>query len=365
MRRPAVSPARALRHDLENAISRGRDYLLAQADREFDEAAHEMRFPRRAGFRARQDLQRGDVFVRATLASICLDLAELDAEACGRSWHEIASREADYVAESKLTDRAGGWSYFPNLPELPPDTDSLAVALRLFSRVAPHHLPLCDEPVRLALAEQRPDGSLPTWIIGETDPQAGRRSMRRGITRYWGSGADVDVCARLFTALHSADHARFSEAIRRGAEWIASQQMPSGLWPATWYWGDVYGSGLCLDLLRRLNSSSAAVSRCLAAVRELQRSDGGWGVWESVPLDTAVAIALLVDSGVADTPERIRGGCRLLFEHQASDGSWPATPWIKMDPGRVSGRKLATLAYQSRTVTTAFVMRSMATIRRL
>ena len=29
----------------------------------------------------------------------------------------------------KLTDRDGGWSYFPDLPELPPDLDSLSAAM--------------------------------------------------------------------------------------------------------------------------------------------------------------------------------------------------------------------------------------------
>ena len=50
---------------------------------------------------------------------------------------EIAHREARYVAQATLKGRAGGWSYFPDLPELPPDLDSLSAALHLFARVAP------------------------------------------------------------------------------------------------------------------------------------------------------------------------------------------------------------------------------------
>jgi squalene-hopene/tetraprenyl-beta-curcumene cyclase len=348
---------------LEDAISRGRAYLLAQADREFEEAAHEMTFPRRAGFRARNEHQKGDVFIRATLASICLDLARLETDNTRGLWREIARREADYVADAKLGDRAGGWSYFPGLPELPPDTDSLAAVLQLFSRIAMHHQPLCEEPVRLALAAQRPDGSLPTWIVAPSDAKALQRKMRHGIAQFWGAGADVDVCARFFAALDTGQPGRHSDAINLGARWIVSRQMPSGLWPATWYWGEIYGSGLCVDLLRQLDSSSAAVSRCLDAVRELQRADGGWGVWESVPLDTAVAISLLVESDFVPGPESIQSCSRLLLEHQASDGSWPATPWIKMDVGRASGRKGGTLSYQSRTVTTAFAVRALMQIR--
>ena len=363
-RQAPARPIRALLKDLDAAVRDGRAYLLAQAEVDFEEARHEMTFPRWAGFRAKAEQQTGDIFARAVLASICLDFTEIAADETDNTWHEIARREADYVAGARLRDRAGGWSYFPQLPELPPDLDSLAAALSLFSRAAPQHLPLCDDPMRLALARQAPDGSLPTWILAPTNAPSQQKVMQRGVERFWGSAIDVEVCARFLLALHAASPTRFADAVHRGAEFIASQQQPSGLWSATWYWGDVYGTGLCLRLLRRLQTSETAVSRGVEAVCRSQRADGGWGRWESVPLDTALAMWVVMRNGVADKEGFLSQASRLLLDQKATDGSWPATPWIKMDVGRSSGRISHTLTYQSRTITTAFVVRSLMLVRR-
>ncbi len=363
-RRQPARPMRALIKDLYAAVADGRTYLLAQADANFEEARHDMTFPRWAGFRARVEQQTGDIFARAVLAPICLDFAEIAADETDSTWQEIARREADYVAGARLRDRAGGWSYFPQLPELPPDLDSLAAALSLFSRAAPQHLPLCDEPIRLALAQQAPDGTLPTWILASTNTPTQHSVMQRGVERFWGAAIDVEVCARFFFALHAANPARFADAVHRGAEFIASQQQPSGLWSATWYWGDVYGTGLCLRLLRRLQTAETAVSRAVDAVCRSQRTDGGWGRWESVPLDTALALWVIMRNDISDQEEILFRACRILLEHQATDGSWPATPWIKMDVGRATSRISQTLTYQSRTITTAFVVRSLMLVGR-
>ena len=363
-RHQPARPMRALLKDLDTAVADGRAYLLAQADANFEEARHDMTFPRWAGFRARVEQQTGDIFARAVLASICLDFAEIAADETDSTWQEIARREADYVAGARLRDRAGGWSYFPQLPELPPDLDSLAAALSLFSRAAPQHLPLCDEPIRLALAQQAPDGSLPTWILAPTNAPSLQRMMRRGVERFWGAAIDVEVCARFLFSLHGANLAGCADAVQRGAEFVASQQQPSGLWSATWYWGEIYGTWLCLRLLHRLQTAELAVSRAVEAVCRLQRADGGWGRWESVPLDTALAMWVLLRNDGADQEEVLRPASRILLDHQANDGSWPATPWIKMDVGRATGRISHTLTYQSRTITTAFVVRSLMLIRR-
>jgi squalene-hopene/tetraprenyl-beta-curcumene cyclase len=323
-----------------------------------------MTFPRSAGFRAAAARQSGDIFARAVIGSICLDIADFaeDEEAIG--WQKIAEREADHVAGAKLEDRAGGWSYFPGLPELPPDLDSLAAAIVLFKRAAPHHLPLCEEPIESALAEQAADGSLPTWILSTANNPTRLKTMRRGVERFWGRGIDVEVCARFLSALAAVWPTRFADAIHLGTGFIAARQSPSGLWRATWYWGDIYGTLLCLEALRATPTIERVAARAVDAVWRLQRSDGGWGRWESVPLDTALALWTVTRYGRAHHPDRISGAVRVLLDHRASDGSWPATPWIKMDVGRASGRTGNILTYQSRTITTAFVLRTLLLIQR-
>lgn len=349
--------------DLDTSISMGQGYLIAQADAEFAEARHEMVFPRWAGFRSRIEHQSSDIFARAVLASLCLDLAEIAIDPQRAAWIEIARREADYVAGARLANRDGGWSYFPELPELPPDLDSLAAVLHLFSRIAPQHLPLCDDPIGWALADQAADGSLKTWIVAPTNPPEQKKLMQRGIKRFWGNAIDVEVCARFLCALETMESIQFTDAIDRGTEFVLSQQRPSGLWAATWYWGEIYGTGLCLRLLRRRVAAEKAVSRALEAVGRLQREDGGWGIWESVPLDTALAIWAIIQFNDPGPHDRLDRAVCLLLQHQALDGSWPASPWIKMNVGRATGRTSHTLTYQSRTITTAFALRSLMQVR--
>ena len=112
------------------------------------------------------------------------------------------------------------------------------------------------------------------------------------------------------------------------------------------------------------DSLARAASLGVASLYELQRDDGGWGVWESVPLDTAVALRELALDDAAAHRARITRAVKLLLSQQGTDGSWPATPWIKMDVGRAAGRVLRTLTHGSVPVTTAFCLRALWTARR-
>ena len=108
---------------LGTAIRRAKEYLLDEADKGFPETLHTMHFPRLAGFTAWNERQSSDIFVRAVLATVILDIAKLlpdDTDFC-RAVRDIARREADYVAQAKRSDCRGGWSYFQRLPELPPE----------------------------------------------------------------------------------------------------------------------------------------------------------------------------------------------------------------------------------------------------
>lgn len=363
-------PARAAAAAVDEAIARAEGFLLAAAAGGFAEARHEMVFPRWAGFHGAVERQSSDVFARAVIAGVLLDVAELQGGEAADRWLAIAAREAEHVAAARLDDRPGGWSYFPGLPELPPDLDSLAAAALLFARAAPQLLPLCEEPIRRALDSAAADGSVETWIVAPSSSPSQVRAMRRGIRRYWGDGADVEVCARFFRALHRVAPQRHAAAVEKGTRWVMSQQRPSGAWGATWYWGEVYGTALCLTLLREVGEATGApgslaraASLGVASLCELQRDDGGWGVWESVPLDTAIALRELALDDASVHRGRITRAVELLLAQQGTDGSWPATPWIKMDVGRAAGRVLRTLTHGSVPVTTAFCLRSLWTAR--
>jgi len=354
----------ALDRTLDSAIDRGIDFLLAQAEADFAEARHEMTFPHAAGFSGACERQSTDVFARAVLSGVICDILDVEGgDGRSRELRRVARREAAYVAGRKLAHCEGGWSYFPDLPELPPDADSLAAALSLFARIAPAHVELCRRSVDMVLEGARPDGSFETWIMPPDDGSSLRTHMERGVRYYWGSGTDIDVVAHFYHALLLADPIRYAAAIQRGAATIASAQGPDGAWQSTWYVGPAYGTSLCLQLLRDADLGAEAAAKAHAALRETQRDDGTWGLERPLPLETAVSMWALRWSRDAGVRAAVARAADALVQMQESDGSWELSPWICMPIGRATGqvRRLAT--YQSVTITSAFCLRSLVAAR--
>ncbi len=348
--------------ELDSGIAAAKRYLLAQAWAGFPETCHVMFFPRRAGFRVKRERQASDVFARSVLASVLLGAAELDDDpSFVRAIEDVARREAAHVAAAKLADRAGGWSYFPDLPELPPDLDSLSAVLLLFARAAPENLPLCDEPVRLALKGARSDGALETWLISTQDDPRLQRAMRQGVARFWGNQVDLDVCAHFYSALWSCDADRYGEIARQGARYLAARQEANGAWQASWYHGRAYGTGLCLRLLRSVGMHEDSVGRAVEFLRAEQRPDGGWVIWDTDAQETALALWAMAESAPAPVLER---AVACLLDSQTREGHWKGSPWIRMDVGRARGRSGPTLTYASATVTAAFCLRTLLWARR-
>lgn len=338
-------------------------FLLEQAARDFEETRHTMVFPHVAGFTGESEEQSSETFTRSVLARVLSDIGS-----SGRFEHpllhslpDIIEREAERVAAARLTDREGGWSYFPGLPELPPDVDSLAAAALLFSRASPQHVHLCARPIELVTDTLRNDVGVGTWIFSPNDPQPAHQSMKRGVELYWGDTVDVEVCAHFYLALLAVDRRRYEDLARRGATYILSAQNEDGTWDATWYWGLAYPTGLCLELLQSLGEGDESTRRAVDFFSSSQNSDGGWG-WggrASVPLETALAATLLSRSGL-DVPKEVHcGAVDFLLANQSSDGSWEGSPWIKMEVGRTRGAATHTLSYRSSTLTTAMCLRAL------
>lgn len=341
------------------SIERATAYLLAQAAGHFAEAAHAMNFPHRAGFTGLAERQSGDLFARATIAHLFLDIAgALPQASFAQEFQAIARREADALAARRLAHRRGGWSYFPGLPELPPDADSLAAVLSLFVRIAPELTPLCEGAVDAVLTGTNTDGSFETWIVAPEDH--GRERMLWGIRHCWGSGRDVDVVAHFGHALWLWAPERHIERARQGARYLLDQQRPDGSWQATWYAGPAYGTALALRLLRETGLDVTASERAVRFLLASQQPDGCWSVGPSGSLQTALSLLALGEADIDLTHGAMRRGCEALVTRQLADGSWQASPWIRMEIGRATGRTLAIATYKSVTVTTGFCLRAIA-----
>jgi squalene-hopene/tetraprenyl-beta-curcumene cyclase len=342
------------------AVERASAFLLVQADQQFAEARHVMKFSRAAGFTGTSEEQSGDIFARATLANLFLDIASLgETPELAAALRGIARREAEYIAHAKVVNRAGGWSYFPDLPELPPDADSLAAALSLFVRIAPEYTELCREPVELVLAGADADGSFETWIVAPEDAPSDRTRMQWAIQSCWGSGPDPDVLAHLYYALWLWAPARYGHAIRLGASKLIEMQQPNGAWRATWYVAPAYGTGLAVRLLLKIGMGGDARGRAYRYLADTQREDGAWGDESSAPLQTALSMSALRDAEPGSISSQMVRGAAALRAHQQADGSWLPSPWIQMEIGRATGKILRVAKYQSATLTTAFCLRAL------
>jgi squalene-hopene/tetraprenyl-beta-curcumene cyclase len=245
----------------------------------------------------------------------------------------------------------GGWSYFPALPELPPDIDSLGAAITLFARVAPQYLPLCREPLALALAGRAADGQLPTWIIAPADPPAAQAHMQAAVRRFWGTAPDLDAQTRLHASLALAPALATDDVAQQGLAQLLHQAQPEGDWLPTWYPQREELSILALPLLRRSTAGRAALARAIAATAARR--------WDW-PQEAAQALWLLLQPEASQAAtEAAEAALAVLQEHQSFDGSWVESAWIRMPIGRAQGTVTQVATWGCRTLATAFGLRAL------
>lgn len=344
--------AGAAGHDLVSGALR---YLETQWNAGFGEARDLIQYPEELGFAPAETCHFGDVFQRALVTDT---LCDADAVLDGRL-QPIIEREASYLVSQRAVSATGGWCYYADLPELPPDADDLAQVMQVLIRagrrdeVARH-----GEPALAVLLRDNchPDGSFETWIV----PASGRRTPleerhAKLVERVWGVGPDCDVIPNLLYALHLYDAARFADPIRDGARYLEAQQRADGTWTSQWYAGPYYAIYVCLRMFDAVAPASPAVARALRALRDTQRSDGGWGLEgaASDPLATALALLGLAagQRACADhaDPSRAARGIEYLRRTMESDGGWPSHALIFKGFGAFHG---------SRTLTTAFALKA-------
>jgi squalene-hopene/tetraprenyl-beta-curcumene cyclase len=324
----------------------GRDallFVLRQWPSGFEEALHVLPFPREQGFRGPQWVHAGDVFQRAVIADALCDAAAF----AGDQLSEVVEQEIAYLMSRR---RPSGWSYFPDLAELPPDADDLAQIMTLLVRNGRYDLLLaaCEEPLQTLFTHgAHDDGSFETWIVPSPPRTDDERLQHEWIARAWGRGPDVDVVANLLHALTLYDRARFAARIEAGRRFLLDRQHADASWSASWYAGPYYPTFAALRVVES--------PRAVAFLRDTQQADGSWGD----PLCTALALCALREAGTPHDDARDRA-VDFLAATRESDGGWPAADWIRMDLGRAEGHVHTTLTYGSRTITAAYVLKATA-----
>ncbi len=146
----------------------------------------------------------------------------------------------------------------------------------------------------------------------------------------------VDVTAHVLEMYGRLGYTAAHPPVRRGLDYIWSQQEYDGAWFGRWGVNYVYGVGAVLPALRALGEdmTQPRVRRAVRWLLDHQNLDGGWGETcmsyvdaglrgqgESTPSQTSWALVALVAAGEAhsDAAER---GVEFLLERERGDGCW-------------------------------------------
>lgn len=332
----------------------GARFLVQQWQRGFGEARDIAQFAEEVGFSSGSGARYGDVFQRALILDA---LCEADEVLLGQL-RPLLDAEADYLLSRRLTTGIGGWAYFQDLPELPPDADDLAQIMQALLRVGRRAdvVAHAEEPLEVLLRDGAlPDGSLKTWIVPAANRTLEQERQAEFVERLWNDGAHDEVIGNLLYALKLYDGARFEAVIKRGTAYLEGRQHSDGTWSSMWYHGYFYAVYVGVRLFAVERPGSPFTRRALAFLRSGQRADGGWGVEgeESDALSTALSLLALAAggrcSGDAGDPARAHRALSFLASTRGEDGSWPSQKLIYVGRGTCHG---------SRTLTTTFVMKA-------
>ena len=339
---------------LEPAIKRGLNYLVEQWRKDFGEAKHIFYFPKEE-FRTRTFNQMGDIFARAIILENLLHIRPV----VDPSFAKLMDYEMSYILSRRRHDEVGGWAYFPDLKELPPDADDLAQIMHILVHMGRLEdvVHYCEPPLQVLLANGiRKDGSIETWIVPKPPRTPEQQLQEKYVQEYWGDRVDIEVMANVIYALAVYDGTRFRDVIERGLTFLEREQNEDGSWHSTWYHGPFYGTWVVMRALHQVRPTSSALTKGKLFLLHIRNADGGWGLQRgnSDPLSTSLAMMALhlVDcNGVDYTPS-----VEFLISQQNDDGGWDAVPFIRMK----IYDKIAT--YKSRVITTAYVLRTLINI---
>lgn len=339
---------------LSNALKLGYQAVIEDRNKNYINTKHVMIFDEHKG--TPYEYQSGDIFQRSLLCETFLDAKEFN-------FHEdddFIESEIEYLNSQKLTIVAGGWSYFPNLPSLPPDTDDLAQMIRIFKRGQSKYLQNCEEPICLLLEKNLLSNyAFNTWIVDPDDFSNASIRMRNAIYEKWRLfyGIDVEVTANMILSLRLLDEDKYNVVIKNALGYIQGRQKKDGSWISEWYYGPYYGIYICTMALQDDESSSVHFEKTGRFLVSHQNHDGGWSLNNSNgsdPLSSSLALLSLLrlsNNALEVNVNVLDKAIAYLLDQQYDNGIWEMVPFIRMLHGRYT--------YQSSISTTNFVLRAL------
>ena len=269
--------------------------------------------------------------------------AERQCAAKGLEWlkpRQVLDVKGDW-ADQRPDVRPGGWAFQYANPHYP-DLDDTAVVVMALDRA--QNLLRSHQDHGTAISRGR------EWIAGLQSKNGGWASFDADNTHMYlnnipfsdhGALLDpptVDVSARCVSMLAQlGETPETSPNLKRGVDYILSDQEKDGSWFGRWGMNYIYGtwSALCALNAAGINHSSPAMRRAVAWLLSVQNEDGGWGEdgssyklgykgYEkspSTPSQTSWALLGLMAAGEVDHPAVKRGIAHLMATQDAS-GTW-------------------------------------------
>lgn len=331
-------------------LKKGLNFVKNDFENNYAELKHIMYLGKLDDFDNEIDIHVSDTFQRAMLNECLVDIslnANLDIAS-------FVKEEIEYLLLRRNQDNLGGWKYFPTVGEIAPDIDDLAQMMLFFIKSGNHELvkQYCIKAIDTALQNpNNKNGGIGTWIIPNKNRTPIQEKQILFNNTKWGTGPDVEVVANFLYVLHLFDKHTFGEIIRAGIQYLINEQSEAGCWASRWYYGNYYGTYVCLRILKEYEDMAVnSIKKALDFLKTNQNKDGGFGGnCISDPLSSSFALKSLkiVDERKEHDISRT---VSYLIKTQLDDGSWSTVNFIKpkvLEP------------YKSKVLTTGLVLNAL------
>lgn len=339
----------------------GVNHLIDEYNQGFVNTKHIMPFSPEV-FQVTKEFQEGDIFQRALILDTFIDANAL----LNNQLEEVIKSEATYLVASRRKEGVGGWAYFPNLRELPPDADDLAQVMQVLCRSGfkKETAILFEAPLNVLFRDQvNADQGWESWIIPKENQTTEELLQTSWVNKAWGTGSDIDVIANLIYALSIYDKEKFSKEINQGLSFLYKSH-ENYSWKSTWYYGKNYATYMSIRAICANSGDKKMVEKAVRFLINSRKSDGGWALENETSNALQTALALLGISighkylGIGIDLNWLELSRVFLQKKYSKLSGWESSPFIRMPMGRPSGFVHTILTYESATITTNYVTKA-------
>ncbi|MFH4966767.1 prenyltransferase/squalene oxidase repeat-containing protein [Gaetbulibacter sp. M240] len=339
------------------------NYLVDNWEKGFYKLKHKMYFSPQLGFKS-TPLQVGDIFQRAIIATHFKTIVNnIDAY----ELKDIINFEKEYLKSNKYNEV--GWKYFPDLLELPCDSDDLAQIMQVFTGSNQEEIESLFKTPLTKLLKNSNEPLFKTWIYSTENNELEMQSTKNE----WGDTHDVDVISNIGYAIFSNLNVlnflvrnKSLEILKKNAIFVSNRQHKKGYWESTWYDDVYYGTYVSTRFLNSFQQHSDSVDKALMFLKKNQNVNGSWGnLKKKNLLNTAIVLLTFYESKKEESyKEAIVKGAEYILSNKNIDGSYSSDNFIKMEVGRSKDLPNKILYYKSDVLTTSYCLTALSYVYR-